>query len=43
MHDRCVHGVVGSRPGHPIVQYEVVVHQGDVVLNAVQRLGKVLS
>jgi hypothetical protein len=43
MHDRCVHGVVESRPGRPTVQYEAVVRQGDVVFNAVQRLSKVLS
>jgi hypothetical protein len=38
-----VHGVVETtRPGMKTAQYETVVRQGDVVLNAVQRLSKVL-
>jgi 26S proteasome regulatory subunit N7 len=38
-----VHGVVETtRPGRRTAQYETVVRQGDVVLNAVQRLSKVL-
>jgi hypothetical protein len=38
-----VHGVVETtRPGMKAAQYETVVRQGDVVLNAVQRLSKVL-
>jgi 26S proteasome regulatory subunit N7 len=38
-----VNGVVEtSRPERKTAQYETVVRQGDVVLNAVQRLSKVL-
>jgi 26S proteasome regulatory subunit N7 len=38
-----VHGVVATtRPGRRAAQYDTVVRQGDVVLNAVQRLSKVL-
>ena len=38
-----VHGIVETtRPPFKIAQYETVVKQGDVLLNSVQRLSKVL-